>query len=144
MQQEPCRRDRSEEENEEKEGSWQKSERKLKGNTQKGKMMDWQRWKKVYRWVGLQLLNKKSPVVKVVVHSEVARLIDVAQQPRLTVHVTHSVRLYKYTSKKRAWNKRLMTLLTAHCSSTHTHMSRNTRRQIDTHRQMWISLDNRK
>ncbi len=85
--------------------------------------MDWQRWKKVYRWFGLQLLNKKSPVVKVVVYSEVARLIDVAQQPRLAVHVTHSVRLYKYTSKKRAWNKRLMT---ARCSSTHTHISRNT------------------
>lgn len=68
--------------------------------------------RKKYRWVGHQLLNEKSPVVEVVVHSEVARLIDVAQQPRLAAHVTHSVSLYKYSRKKRTWNKRLMTLLT--------------------------------
>lgn len=57
--------------------------------------------RKKYRWVGHQLLNEKSPVVEVVVHSKVARLIDVAQQPRLAAHVTHSVSLYKYSRKKR-------------------------------------------
>lgn len=56
--------------------------------------------RKKYRWIGHQLLNEKSPVVEVVVHSEVARLIDVAQQPRLAAHVTHSVSLYKYSRKK--------------------------------------------
>lgn len=56
--------------------------------------------RKKYRWVGHQLLNEKSPVVEVVVHSEVARLIDVSQQPHLAAHVTHSVSLYKYSRKK--------------------------------------------
>lgn len=50
--------------------------------------------RKEYLWVAHQLLDEKSPVVEVVVHSEVSRLIDVAQQPRLAAHVTHSVRLY--------------------------------------------------
>lgn len=49
----------------------------------------------LYRGVGHELLYKESPVVEVIVHPEVARLIDVTKQPCLFVYVTHSVRLCK-------------------------------------------------
>lgn len=39
----------------------------------------------------MELLNQQFPVVEVIVHAEVARLVDVAQQPGAVVHLTRPV-----------------------------------------------------
>lgn len=41
--------------------------------------------------VVVELLDEQLPVLEVVVHPEVARLVDVAQQPGLVVHQTDPV-----------------------------------------------------
>lgn len=43
--------------------------------------------------VSVELLDQQFPVLEVVVHPEVARLVDVAQQPGFVVHLTNHVGL---------------------------------------------------
>lgn len=52
---------------------------------------------KFYLGVGVQLLNKQFPVLEVIVHAEVARLIDVAYQPCAVIHLTNPVGFWDTT-----------------------------------------------
>lgn len=55
---------------------------------------------KFYLGVGVQLLNQQFPVLEVVVHAEVARLIDVAYQPCAVIHLTNPVGFWDTTQQQ--------------------------------------------